>query len=93
MQIKFDVFWTKSLGTLYKDNSVDTYGKEAKVNLGLEEVLNIYANFKVGENSFTDSIEILDIDNDGVMEIILELPRYEGAPKISLVKYIVYSKI
>ena len=34
-----------------------------------------------------NNIEILDIDNDGVMEIILELPRYEGAPKISLVKY------
>ena len=33
------------------------------------------------------NIEILDIDNDGVMEIILELPRYEGAPRISLVKY------
>lgn len=63
MQIKFDVFWTKSLGTLYKDNSVDTYGKEANINLDLEEVLNIYANFKVGENSFTDSIEILDIEN------------------------------
>ena len=63
MQIKFDVFWTKSLGTLYKDNSVDTYGKEANVNLDLEEVLNIYANFKVGENSFTDSVEILDIEN------------------------------
>lgn len=33
MQIKFDVFWTKNLGTLYKDNSVDTLGKEAKMNL------------------------------------------------------------
>ena len=66
MQVKFDVFWTKNLGTLYKDNSVDTYGKEAKVNLDLEEVLNIYANFKVGENSFTDSVEILDIENKSI---------------------------
>ena len=63
MQVKFDVFWTKNLGTLYKDNSVDTYGKEANVNVDLKEVLNIYANFKVGENSFTDSVEILDIEN------------------------------
>lgn len=34
-----------------------------------------------------DNIEILDIDNDGVMELILELPTYEGAPEISLIKY------
>ena len=34
-----------------------------------------------------NNVEILDIDNDGVMEIILELPRYEGVPEISLVKY------
>ena len=34
-----------------------------------------------------NNIEVLDVDNDGVMEIILELPNYEGAPTISLVKY------
>ena len=34
-----------------------------------------------------ENIEILDIDNDGVMELILELPTYEGAPEISLIKY------
>ena len=33
------------------------------------------------------NIEIIDIDNDGTMEIVLELPTYEGAPDISLVKY------
>ncbi|MBR3511784.1 MAG: hypothetical protein IKN74_02355 [Clostridia bacterium] len=33
------------------------------------------------------NIEIIDIDNDDTMEIVLELPTYEGAPDISLVKY------
>lgn len=33
------------------------------------------------------NIEVLDIDNDNVMEIILELPTYEGPPRISLLKY------
>lgn len=33
------------------------------------------------------NIEVLDIDNDNVMEIILELPTYEGPPMISLLKY------
>ncbi len=33
------------------------------------------------------NLEIIDIDNDGIMEILIELPRYEGDPTISLLKY------
>ena len=33
------------------------------------------------------NVEVLDIDNDGVMEILIELPVYEGQPSISLLKY------
>lgn len=33
------------------------------------------------------NIEIIDIDNDGIMEILIEIPRYEGDPTISLLKY------
>ena len=33
------------------------------------------------------NVEVADIDNDGIMEILLELPRYEGDPSISLLKY------
>ena len=33
------------------------------------------------------NVQIVDIDNDGVMEILLEIPKYEGEPDISLVKY------
>ena len=62
MQIKFGVFWEKDLGTLYKDNSIDTVGKEATVNIDLKQVHNIYANFKVGDKSFTGLVEIVDIE-------------------------------
>ena len=62
MQVKFNVFWKKNLGTLYKDNSIDTVGKEANVDIDLKQVHNIYATFKVGENSFTDLVEIVDIE-------------------------------
>ena len=31
--------------------------------------------------------EIIDIDNYGIMEIVIELPRYEGDPTIILLKY------
>jgi hypothetical protein len=34
-----------------------------------------------------NNVEILDIDNDGIMEILIEIPKYEGEPSISLLKY------
>jgi hypothetical protein len=33
------------------------------------------------------NVEVLDIDNDGIMEILIEIPKYEGEPSISLLKY------
>ena len=63
MQVKFDIFWNKNLGTFYKDNSIDTLGKEANVNIDLNKVLRIYVNFQIGEKSYTDNVEILDIEN------------------------------
>lgn len=33
------------------------------------------------------NVEIIDIDNDGIMEILIEIPKYEGDPAISLLKY------
>lgn len=33
------------------------------------------------------NVEVIDVDNDGIMEILIELPRYEGEPAISLLKY------
>lgn len=34
-----------------------------------------------------NNVQIVDIDNDNVMEILVEIPKYEGEPDISLVKY------
>ena len=33
------------------------------------------------------NLEILDVDNDGIMEILVEIPKYEGEPSISILKY------
>ena len=33
------------------------------------------------------NIEIIDVDNDGIMEIVLEIPHATGNPTISLLKY------
>lgn len=34
-----------------------------------------------------ENLNIIDIDNDGVMEILLEIPKYEGEPSVSILKY------
>lgn len=34
-----------------------------------------------------ENVNIIDIDNDGVMEILVEIPKYEGEPSISMLKY------
>lgn len=34
-----------------------------------------------------DNIEILDIDNDGIMELLVEIPHPTGDPTVSLLKY------
>lgn len=34
-----------------------------------------------------DNVEVIDIDNDGIMEILVEIPKYEGDPSISILKY------
>lgn len=34
-----------------------------------------------------DNVNVLDVDNDGIMEILVEIPKYEGEPSISILKY------
>ena len=34
-----------------------------------------------------NNVEVIDVDNDGIMEILVEIPKYEGEPSISLLKY------
>ncbi len=33
------------------------------------------------------NVEVLDVDNDGIMEILVEIPQPTGDPKVSLLKY------
>ena len=63
MQINFNQLWKKDLGLIYKEASIDR-GKQFKVDIYLKEVKNIYANYKVNNKHFTDSIEIVDIENN-----------------------------
>ena len=33
------------------------------------------------------NVNVLDVDNDGIMEVLVEIPKYEGEPSVSIVKY------
>ena len=63
MQINFNQLWKKDLGLIYKEVSIDR-GKQFKVDIDLKEVKNIIVNYKVNDKSFTDSVEIIDIENN-----------------------------
>ena len=59
----------------------------------LVELKDGFASVNDDENSKVflslDNVEYIDIDNDGIMEIITELPQYEseGSSELSVVKY------
>ena len=67
MEIKFDVYFKKNLGTLCKDNEVDLDGKEANVNIDLNLVDKLEVNYSVGGTEYTDEITIKDINNKEIL--------------------------
>ena len=80
MQINFNQLWKKDLGLIYKEISIDK-GKQFKTDIDLKEVKNIIANYKVNNKSFTDSVEIIDIENN-IINIpfkpsVLEVGKHE----------------
>ena len=80
MQINFNQLWKKDLGLIYKEISIDK-GKQFKTDIDLKEVKNIHVNFKVNDKSFTDSVEIIDIENN-IINIpfkpsVLEVGKHE----------------
>lgn len=62
INVKFDVYFKRELGTLFKSNEVDLYGLEANVNLDLDLVENMKINYLINGNKLTDDITIKDIE-------------------------------
>jgi hypothetical protein len=60
MEIKFDVYFKKNLGTLFKNNEVDLNGLPARTNLQLVLVDRLEINYKIGSNKYTDIVTITD---------------------------------
>ena len=62
MEIKFDVYFKKNLGTLFKINEVDLNGKHAHVNIPLVLVDRLEVNYLInGNKKYTDDVLITDI--------------------------------
>ena len=79
MEIKFDVYFKKNLGTLFKSNEVDLDGIPAHTNLDLNLVDRLEVNYKVGTQKYTDSVGMVDIE-----ERIIQIPFKSDVVKVGL---------
>ena len=79
MEIKFDVYFKKNLGTLFKSNEVDLNGILAHTNLDLKSVDRLEANYKVGTQKYTDSVGMVDIE-----ERVIQIPFKSDVVKVGL---------
>ena len=79
MEIKFDVYFKKNLGTLFKSNEVDLDGILAHTNLDLKSVDRLEANYKVGTQKYTDSVGMVDVE-----ERVIQIPFKSDVVKVGL---------
>jgi hypothetical protein len=80
MEIKFDVYFKKNLGTLFKSNEVDLNGKHAHVNIPLALVDRVEVNYLInGNKKYTDDVLITDIT-----ENLIQIPFKSDVVKVGL---------
>ena len=76
MEIRFDVYFKKHLGTLFKSNEIDPDGKQAHVNLKLDLVDRLEVNHFTNGAKYTDDVCIADIDKN-----LIQIPFNEDIVK------------
>ena len=79
MEIKFDVYFKKNLGTLFKSNEVDLDGIPAHTNLDLNLVDRLEANYRVGTQKYTDNVSVFSIE-----ERVIQIPFKSDVVKAGL---------
>lgn len=80
MEIRFDVYFKKNLGTLFKSNEVDLNGKHAHVNMPLALVDRMEVNYLInGNKKYTDDVLITDIT-----ENLIQIPFKSDVLKVGL---------
>ena len=63
MEIKFDVYFKKNLGTLFKEYEVDLDGVPAYTNLQLDLVDRMEVKYKIGDKDYIDEVVISSIED------------------------------
>ena len=79
INVKFDLYFKKKLGTLFKSNEVDLDGVEANVNLDLNQVASMKINYLVNGNVLTDYVIIKDVDKKLILIPFKSEVRIAGA--------------
>ena len=79
MEIKFDVYFKKNLGTLFKSNEVDLDGIPAHTNLDLNLVDRLEANYRVGTQKYTDNVSVFSIE-----ERVIQIPFKSDVVRVGL---------
>ena len=80
MEIRFDVYFKKNLGTLFKSNEVDLNGKHAHVNMPLALVDRMEINYLInGNKKYTDDVLITDFT-----ENLIQIPFKSDVVKVGL---------
>ena len=90
MEIKFDVYFKRNLGTLFKSSEVDLNGKHAHVNIPLALVDRLEINYLInGNKKYTDDVLITDIT-----ENLIQIPFKSDVMKsgVSEFEIIAYMK-
>lgn len=77
MEVRFDVYFKKNLGTLFKNNEIDLNGKHAHTNLQLALVDRLEVNYKVNGIKYTDDVLVTDIT-----ENLIQIPFKADVMKV-----------
>ena len=75
------------ISLLYRIRYAKKIKKEEEYEIAKKEKQVEYLK-KLLEVQEKDNVDILDVDNDGVMEVLVEIPHATGDSTVSLLKYI-----
>ena len=82
---KLKVIWKNNLNNIYKDNTIIGVGQEAVINMDENGISNIYVNFKVNNDFFTDLVKI----NGNVIQVPFKTDVLKaGTHQLEIVAYL-----
>ena len=88
MEVRFDVYFKKNLGTLFKNNEVDLNGKYAHVNIPLALVDRMKVNYLIdGKKKYTDDVLLIDVAENLVQIPFKSDVKKAGVNEFELIAY------